>query len=116
MTIEDLERGMKLLFDQQVHFADAIQKLEERQEHLETAQERTNLQIVELTADQRVTMKAITPVVAMVGDLTAAQKHTDAGIRQLTESQKNTDAIVAALGRRIDAFIAALGNGHKNPL
>ena len=109
MTIEELERGMKLLFDQQVHFADDL-------EGLRAAQERTNMQIVELTADQRVTMKAITAVVAMVGDLTDAQKRTDAGIRELTDSQKNTDAIVAALGRRIDAFIAALGNGHKNPL
>jgi len=109
MTIEDLERGMKLLFDQQVHFSDQMMKSEQRQD-------RTDQQIAELTADQRVTMKAITAVVAMVGELTDAQKHTDAGIRELTESQKNTDAIVAALGRRIDAFIAALGNGHKNPL
>ena len=77
MTIEELERGMKLLFDQQVHFADSIQKLEERQE-------RSSQQIAELTADQHVTMKAITSVVATVGDLADAQKRTDAGIRQLT--------------------------------
>ena len=120
MTFEELERGMKLLFDQQVHFADNLVKLEERQERLGAAQDRTDQQIAELTADQKVTMKAILTVVGSVGDLAVAhaeaQKRTEANIRELTESQKSTDAIVAALGRRIDAFIAALGNGHpKSP-
>lgn len=94
MTIEELERGMKLLFDQQVHFADDI-------EELRAAQGRTNKQIAELTDTQNVTMKAITTVVAAVGGL--------------AEAQKRTDETVAALAHRIDAFIAALGNGHKNP-
>jgi chromosome segregation ATPase len=127
MTIEELERGMKMLFDQQVQFADDMVKAEQRQD-------RTDLQIAALgvkidgltdrvkvitervgeitetvgeitetvgaiTDSQTVTMRAITSVVGMIGDL--------------TESQKRTDAIVATLGRRIDAYIAARGNGHQ---
>ena len=113
MTIEDLERGMKLLFDQQVQFADDLVKLEQRQEKTDQqlatlAGKVTDLTgrvtdltetIGEITGSQTLTMKAITSVVAMIGDL--------------TESQKRTDAIVATLSRRIDAFIAAQGNGHK---
>lgn len=90
---------MKLLFAQQVQFADGLVKLEERQERLAAAQERTSQQIAELTGTQILTMKAITTLVATVGDI--------------AEAQKRTDATVAALARRIDAFIAALGNGNR---
>ncbi|HEV2349710.1 MAG TPA: hypothetical protein VG028_07690 [Terriglobia bacterium] len=120
MTIEDLERGMKMLFDQQVQFAHDFLKAEQRQD-------RTDLQIAaltgqvagisstvaEITGSQTLTMKAITSVVAMIGELTESQKRTEASVAELAESQKRTDAIVAALGRRIDAYIAAQGNGHQ---
>ena len=106
MTIDDLERGMKLLFDQHVHFVEDLDRLE-------ASQKRTDQQIAELTLDQKVAMKAILSVVGSVGNLAESLKHTDATVAALAESQKRTDATVAELARRIDAFIAALGNGRQ---
>jgi len=113
---------MKLLFDQHVHFSDQMTKSEQRQDRTDQQIAALTSKVAELTDDlaqlantQTVTMRAIASMVASDGELREAQKHTDAIVVALAESHRSTEATVAALIRRIDAFIAALGNGHKNP-
>lgn len=85
---------MKLRFDQQVHFAEDLDRLE-------PSQKRTDRQITNLTDSQNVIQKALTGVVGTVAEL--------------AESQEVTEAAVAALARRIDVYIAAQANGHQPP-
>jgi len=97
---------MKLRFDQQVHFAEDLDRLE-------PSQKRTDRQIAGFTDTQNVMLKAITVVVGTVAELVESQKHTNAAVAALAESQNATEATVATLARRVDAYIAAQGNGHQ---
>lgn len=98
MTIEDLERGMKILWDGHLHSA-------ERLDRIEALQETAELEMAELRAGT----KRLARVVTRMGEAQAA----------LTEAQARTDEMMTALGedlrklaKRMDAFIAALRNGR----
>lgn len=119
MTIEDLERGMKLLWDEQVYSSGRLDRIEKIQER--TSQEIAAIfqgisQIPEtlgVMRDAEVSLMNTTTTLAhrvndladTVGDLAEAQKRTDATVAALAED-------LQILTRRVDNFIAALGNGR----
>ena len=134
MTIEDLERGMKILWDAHVHSA-------ERLDRIEVLQGRAELEMAELRASQKQAESEMAELRAWqadfrlsLADLRASQaslmesestmmKALTSTLRMVTETrvaQQRTDAIMAALAedlqtltRRVDAFIAALQNGRE---
>jgi hypothetical protein len=127
VTIEDLERGMKLLFDQHVHSSERLDRIEELQQkaelemaQLRALQEKAELEMAELRTSEGAmmgglagTMDGLKRLAHVVTGIAESQRHT-------TETQQRTEAIVAALAedlrnlaRRMDAFIAALRNGHQ---
>jgi peptidoglycan hydrolase CwlO-like protein len=105
MTIEDLERGMKILWDGHVHSA-------ERLDRIEALQEKAESEMAELRAGT----KRLAHVVTRLGEAQATLTEAQA---MLTEAQTRTDETMTALGedlrrlaKRMDAFIAALRNGR----
>jgi len=126
MTIEDLERGMKLLWDEQVHSSgrlDRIEKIQERTSQEIAAVFQGMSQIHEtlgVMRDAEISLMKTTTTLAhrmndladTVGDLAEAQKRTDATVSILATNVQMLAEDLQALTRRVDSFIAALGNGR----
>jgi len=98
VTIEDLERGMKILWDGHVHSAERLDRIEALQEKAESEM-----------AECRTGIKRLARVVTRLGEAQAT----------LMEAQARTGETMTALGedlrklaKRMDAFIAALRNGR----
>ena len=112
MTIEDLERGMKLLWDEQVHSSGRLDRIEQIQER--ASQEVASMfqgitQIIETMAVMKdaelALMRTTTTLAHTVNDLAEAQKRTEATVAALAED-------LQILTRRVDTFIAGLSNGR----
>ena len=134
MTIEDLERGMKLLWDEHVYPAGRPGRIEKIQER--TPQEIGSLfqgisqmhETLGVMKDVEISvMKTTTTLANRASDLTNTVSELAYRVNDLTdvvgnlaEAQKRTDATVAALAedlqiltRRADTFIAGLRNGRE---
>ena len=106
MTIEDLERGMKIFSDEHVHSA-------ERLNRIEALKEKAKLEMAELRTSQASLMDSESAMMDGIGRLARV-------VANIGEVQARTDATVAALSedlqrlaKRMDAFIAALRNGRE---
>jgi hypothetical protein len=113
MTIEDLEQGMKLLWDEHVYSAGRLDRIEKIQET--TSQElasmsqaiaNTNETMAVMKDAELALMRTTTTLAHAVNDLAEAQKRTEATVAVLAEDLR-------ILTRRVDSFIAAVGNGRS---
>jgi uncharacterized lipoprotein YmbA len=119
VTIEDLERGMKVLWDEHVHAAERLNRIEALQEkaELEIAEHRAwqadfRSSLADLRASESAMLDGLKRLAHVVTNIGEAQA-------TLTEAQARTDEMMTALGedlrklaKRMDAFIAALRNGR----
>jgi hypothetical protein len=87
----------------------------------------TELEMAELRASESAmmgglsgTMDGLSRLAHIVSGIAETQRGTEAIVARVAQAQEHTEAIFAALAedlrnlaRRVDAFIAALRNGHK---
>lgn len=106
MTIEDLERGMKLLWDGHVHSAEHLDRIEALQEKAELEMADLRASLVDLQASESTMLDGLKRLAHVVTNLGEAQARTEASVTALSED-------VQRLTKRMDAFIAALRNGRQ---
>jgi len=99
VTIEDLERGMKIRWDAHVHSADRLGRIE-------VLQEKAELEMAELRASERTMLDGLASLARVVTNIGEAQARTEASVAALSED-------VQTPTKRMDAFIAALHNGRQ---
>jgi chromosome segregation ATPase len=127
MTIEDLERGMKILWDGHVHSAERLDRIEALQEkaelemaELRASQQKAELEMAEHRAWQADFRLSLADLQASESTMLDGLKRLAHVVTNLGEAQARTEASVAALSedlqklaKRMDAFIAALRNGRQ---
>lgn len=73
MTIEDLERGMKIRWDAHVHSADRLGRIE-------VLQEKAELEMAELRASERTMLDGLASLARVVTNIGEAQARTEASV------------------------------------
>jgi len=113
VTIEELERGMKILWDGHVHSAERLDRIEAIQENAELEMAELRASLVDLQASESTMLDGLERPAQLVTNIGEAQATLIHARARTDESMAALSEDLQRLAKRMDTFIATLHNGRQ---